>query len=233
MVPHWYEMGANTASYASEKWGMEFSCFPKYGDRPYTDTVVWLRSTPFRLYEEPQTCTGWTRSGGQRPVYYAGFIEFGGAQFFNCLTEIRDDAGYEWAPDNNVQASAGRGIRQLKRALDAMAPAVLFTHETDYIYRITPENWEQELKMITTAMEPYNPSYPTMDEGLRIVRSFATSGIAAATCNTAGKVVTLGMEGHTDIPTTCYLFTEEGSTIIQKLIDVPAFENELSLTIKY
>jgi hypothetical protein len=233
LVPHWYEMGANTAGYASEKWGMEFSCFPKYGDRPYTDTVMWLRSGPFRLYEVSQTCTGWTRHGGQRPVYYADFIEFGGASFFNCLTEIRDDAGYEWAPDNDVEATAGRGIRQLKRAIDGMALAVLFTHETDFIYRIDPENWDKELMLITRAMEPYDPDYLTIDEGIRIVRSVATSDITSVRVKPAGKVARISLKGYTDTTTTCYLFTEDEENIKSQLITVPPFRGEKVLRIKY
>lgn len=233
LVPHWYEMGANTARYASEKWGMEFSCFPKYGDRPYTDTVMWLRSGPFRLYEEPHTCTGWTRQGGQRPVYYAGFIEFGGASFFNCLTEIRDDAGYEWAPDNDVEAAAGRGIRQLKRAIDGMALAVLFTHETDYIYRIDPQNWDKELMLITRAMEPYDPDYLTIDEGIRIVRSVVTSGITNVRVNQARRVARISFKGYTDTTTTCYLFMDNGEDVRSQLINVPPFSGEKVIRINY
>jgi len=233
LVPHWYEMGANTVKYASEKWGMEYSCFTKYGDSPYTDSVMWLRSGPFRLFEEPQTCTGWTRPGGQRPVYYADFMEFGGASFFNCVTEIRDDAGYEWAPDNDVEATAGRGIRQLKRAINGMALAVLFTHETDYIYRITPENWEQELKLINQAMEPYYPEYLTMDDALKIVRASSTSDIVSANADPAKKVATIYLGGHTDVSTTCYLFTGSNGNITAQLVTVPAFDKKKILEIKY
>jgi hypothetical protein len=233
LVPHWYEMGANTARYTSEKWGMKYSCFPKYGDSPYADTVMWLRSGPFRLFEEPQTCTGWTRQDSQRPVYYAGFIEFGGATFFNCLTEIRDDAGYEWAPDNNIDETVGRGTRQLKRALDAMALPVLFTHETDYIYRIRPENWDRELMLITRAVAPYNPEYLTMDQALRITRAVATSDIVSVNADTKGKVLRIGLEGKADTTTVCYLFTEEEGVITSQLITIPAFKGRKMLEVGY
>ena len=57
-----------------------------------------------------------------------GHPEFDG-QFFNCVTEIRDDAGYEWYPSNDVACTIDRGTRQTKRALDSMALATLFTHD--------------------------------------------------------------------------------------------------------
>ena len=82
----------------------------------------WIMNGPYRLYE-----TG--GSSGGRPVYYAGFMTIPGheeefeGQFFNCVTEIRDDAGYEWYPSNDVAGSIGRGTRQTKRAMDSMALA--------------------------------------------------------------------------------------------------------------
>jgi hypothetical protein len=146
LVPHWYEMGENVIPWIADRWGIEFVGIVMAPGMNYSGYIPWLKAGPFRLFEEPGASAFIKELRAQHPVYYADFIRYGERQLFNCVTEIRDDAGYEWAPDNDVQASTGRGIRQLKRALNSMAPAVLFTHETDFIYKIKPENWDLELK---------------------------------------------------------------------------------------
>jgi hypothetical protein len=103
-------------------------------------------------------------------VYYADFLDVGNETFFNCLTEIRDDADYEWAPDNDVAATVGRGVRQLERAMNSLALAVLFTHETDYIYRIKPGNWNSELKQISDQIAEYKTRYMLLDDAMRLVK---------------------------------------------------------------
>jgi hypothetical protein len=82
---------------------------------------------------------------GKRPLYYAGFVNLGGQQFFACQTEIHDDARYKWTPDNDLAATAGRGVRQLRRALDSLALAALFTRETDHIHKICPDAGSNEI----------------------------------------------------------------------------------------
>jgi len=59
--------------------------------------------------------------------------------------------------------------------------AVLFTHETDYIYSIKPENWESEIRLVTEGIKNYNPVYLTTDEALKIVRTTKTSSISGVT----------------------------------------------------
>ena len=73
-----------------------------------------------------------------------GHPEFDG-KLFNCVTEIRDDAAYEWYPDlTGVTGTIGRGTRQTCRALDGMELATLFTHGHYVIHRrgpSAPANW--------------------------------------------------------------------------------------------
>jgi len=191
---------------------------------PYHAATPWLVGKPFRCREKPQS--SWIT----RPVYYADFLKVADRQFFNCLTEIRDDAGYEWAPDNDVQATVGRGVRQLKRALYSMALPVLFTHETDYIYRIQPENWRAELQAISEEMRPFHPKFLTLDEACEQVRAVYTSYIASAQLVTKKKLL-LQMEGAADVPTTCTIFTENENGIHQHLIPIPVFSDKKRLKI--
>jgi hypothetical protein len=155
IVGHWYEMGANTVEHVRQKWGCDQMCKVMDADLSLLDVVDWLPGAPFRLYEPPGKAHLDPTRRSQNPVYYADFVNMAGQEFFNCLTEIRDDAGYEWSPDNDVRASIGRGVRQLRRALDSFAMPSLFTHETDFIASITPENWESILAGIQREIAPY------------------------------------------------------------------------------
>lgn len=232
-IAHWYEMGSNVIRHVSEKWGMEFIAQNKAIDRPWHDTVPWVIQGPFRLHEQPGTSTNnpARELRGINPVYYADFTDINGHRFFNCYTEIRDDAGYEWAPDNDVEATAGRGIRQLTRALNSMALAVLFTHETDYIYLIRPENWEKELQLIVEGIQSYDPIYLTSDEALKIVRATRTSRIHDIGHSTDKRTITISFTGKTDVPTFCWLFNEKQSEITRELIEIPAFKQDTVVTI--
>jgi hypothetical protein len=234
LVPHWYEIGTNAVAHARLKWGMEYTCLAKPGEKPYSNETQWLPSGPFRLYETPGSSTGWTREGGQRPVYYADFVEINGNQFFNCLTEIRDDAGYEWAPDNDVEATVGRGIRQLSRAIKSRALAVLFTHETDYIYSITPENWDKSLALISEGISGFNPVYKTMDEALAITRAYHTADLEEIFIDESQKTINITLNGYADVPTLIQCFEQNGDSISSRYIQIPAFnENQkISVNIK-
>jgi hypothetical protein len=232
LIPHWYEMGTNCAAFVNENWGVGISCFPKLPDKPYADSVPWLIAGPFRLYENTGSCTGWTRPGGQRPVYYADFLEIGSISFFNSLTEIRDDAGYEWAPDNNVEAAAGRGIRQLERAINSLVPAVLFTHETDYIYRIKPENWDLELKMISEAIAEYQPRYMLLDDALKLVRTYHTTRPASALFNSKNGTVKIHFRGYSDVASSVTCFSGKGDNIITGYLTIKPFKKDKAVRIK-
>ena len=232
LIPHWYEMGTNCAGFVKEKWDSEFSCFVKPADKPYTDSVQWIVSGPFRLYEEPGSSTGWTRPGGQRPVYYADFMDIGDFTFFNSITEIRDDAGYEWAPDNNVEATVGRGVRQLERAMNSLALAILFTHETDYIYRIEPGNWDLELKGISEGIAEYQPRYMLLDDALRLVRTYHTSRPESASFNTGNGYIKIHFTGYSDTSSSITLFTEDENRIITEYVNIKPFKKNKAVKFK-
>jgi hypothetical protein len=222
-LAHFYEMGSNIIPYISDKWGMEYIGINKAINTPYADTIPWIKGGPFRLYEKPGTVTNNTALRGKKAVYYSDFVDINGYKFYNSLTEIRDDAGYEWAPDNQIEVSAGRGTRQLRRALSSMALAVLFTHETDFIYRIKPESWEEQLKLISLGISDFNPVMLTMDEALKIVRANKTSHLTESVIEKGKENINITIDGYTDTKTFVYLFTGENEKIRQRLIEIPEF----------
>jgi hypothetical protein len=226
-VAHWYEQGANTVAHMVDRWGVEFTGKIQDVDAPLRDETPWLRLGPFRRHEQPGTSLFEPTLRGDRPVYYADFVNFGGRRLFNCVTEIRDDAGYEWVPDADVPASVGRGVRQLRRALDSMALAVLFTHETDFIHRIPPAAWDEQLGQIVAGISSYRPRFVTLDDGARIVRATKTSRLAAFDSGTTQIVLT----GVTDVATAVYVFDESDDALDGRLVEVPAFEEQLAMMV--
>ena len=120
VLPHYYEFGSNVFQ-GLRDWGVSLVGTMEDPGLPYG--APWIKNGPYREYE-----------AGGGGIYYADFMtipghpEFDG-QFFNCVTEIRDDAGYEWSPvASDLPTTIGRGTRQTKRALDSLALATLFTH---------------------------------------------------------------------------------------------------------
>jgi hypothetical protein len=211
---------------------MQFIAQLKEADMPWNDTVPWVKQGPFRLYEKPgpSTANPSPEFRGTNPLYYADFTRINGCNFFNCFTEIRDVAGYEWAPDNDVEPTVDRGLKELKRALNSMAMAVLFTHETDYIYRIKPENWESEIRLVTEGIKNYNPVYLTTDDAVKIVRTTKTCVISGVTYDTGQNKLIVTLKGISDIPSTLWVFTEKNGNIIQKLFTTPAFVGTTDIT---
>ncbi len=228
-LAHWYEMGSNVMAHVRDRWGAEFIGKVNDINLPLANQVPWLKSGPFRRYEKPGTCFFDPSRRGDRPVYYADFVNLGGCQFFNCVTEIRDVAGYEWKPDNDVVGTVERGVRQLRRALEGMALAVLFTHETDYIHKICPEAWADEIAQVAMGIAGYNSIYVTLDEGVRYVRAIRTSHLRSCCYEMATGEVIATLVGHTDVLTHFYLFTEAGEEIAAMLVEVPVFDGETTV----
>lgn len=225
VLPHYYEFGTNAFS-GLRDWGVEF-----------VGTVVdpgtfygssWIVGAPYRLYEPRQS----SRYGG--PLNYADFVtvpghpEFEG-QFFNCVTEIRDDAGYEWYPDNDVSGSIGRGTRQIKRALDSMVLATLFTHEF-YISQINSDNWRAILQGIVNNLAPYKPIFVTMEDACQYLRAMYTTDISASTYDSVSRQIKTTVVGGSDIKTQFHLFTGEDDSIMTALVDVPSFSGSTTVT---
>jgi hypothetical protein len=217
VLPHFYEFGTNVFQGLLD-WGVEF--VGTLMDPGSNYSAPWVMNGPYRLYE-----TG--SSSEVRPLYYADFLSIPGhpefdGKFFNCVAEIRDDAGYEWYPDNDVQDSIGRGTRQTERSLDSMALSTLFTHGY-YVDSITSENWRAILQGITANLAPYNPIYVTLDYACQYLRAMHTSDIVSSSYDPNTRQMTITLEGETDMPTMFYLFTEQGDDIHQVMVDVPAF----------
>ena len=179
VLPHYYEFGTNVFS-GLQAWGVEFvgtvlEPGPTYG-------APWLQAGPYRDF-----ATG--ASDSTNPLAYADFLtvpghpEFDG-QFFDCLTEIRDENGYEWYPSDDVAASVYNGTQQLKRAFDSRVLGTLFTHEYP-LDDITAAHWRATLEQINANIAGYAPLYLTMDDACQYVRALATSKISAATYDAA------------------------------------------------
>lgn len=228
-LPHWYEMGINTAAHIAERWGCDMLGKPMEADLPFVPGISWWNLKPFRSFEPPGDCAPSSPDyRARRALYYADFVTLDGFQFFNSLTEIHDDAGYEWAPDNDVEATIKRGVRQLRRALDSMAMSSLFTHETDYIYKIRPDNWAAIMEGVTEGIKAYQPWMVTLDEGQQILRATRTSRLARVSREPSGTIIAI-FEGQADCATGFYCFTDD--TLNADLIEAPAFDGRVSVRV--
>lgn len=217
VVPHYYQIEP-VAFEGLANMGVEFLGTLMTPGESYGAPALRLR--PYRLYAAPD-------SASSGPFYYAdyltipGYPEYNG-RFFNVLTEIRDTTGYEWYPDNDVAGSIMRGTGQLKRALDSMVIATLFTHEY-YIHAITPANWNAILAGIAANIAPYQPVYVTMDYAAQYARAMVTSDIANSLYDPVRRTLDITFTGSTDLPTQFYLFTEQEGAIQRYAIAVPVF----------
>jgi hypothetical protein len=130
LLPQYYRFGTNNFSGTADiaSWGVEFLGTIQDPGAGYG--APWLLLGPFDTYG--------VRTGN---IFYADFMNIRRnvpghpeteAYYFDCMTEIRDDNGYEWYPTvgspEAVASTITHGTAQLKRALDAMALPTLFTH---------------------------------------------------------------------------------------------------------
>ena len=231
-VPHWGELGTNVIAHVASTWNSEFTIvggnIGKYWSDP---SVVSTYHGPFGNYDEPVIGRPKENAQTGRASYDADFVELAGEEFFLFSSTISDIAGYELMPDNNVVASADRGIETLSRGLEGKSLAVLFTHETDYIFKIRPENWDQIFSRISQGISKYNPAYLTTDEALYLVRAFQTSEIRDSRYNLVTGELLITMSGKADVPTSCFVYTEDNGGIVERLVEVPVFETEMAVEI--
>ncbi len=231
-VPHWGELGSNVISHVANKWKCEFTIIGGNLGKYWSDpSSVSTYHGPFGLYDEPVIGRPKEDAQTARASYVADFVELAGEEFFIFGSTISDITGYDLNPDNNVEATAERGIETLSRGLEGKALAVLFTHETDYIFRIEPENWDQIFSRISQGISKYNPEYLDTDKALFLVRAFQTSDIRDSHYDAATGKLSINMSGNTDVPTSCFVYTEEDGKITERLVKVPAFENETAVEI--
>lgn len=210
MLPHQYEIDP-AALPEIHNMGIEFiGTHMAFGTRYGS---FWLDLGPYRI---PDAYT-W-RSSDIFPTYYADDIDGGGYTFTICLTEIRDDSGYEWLlRDKTTEDIVAQGVRQLTRSLNSMALSTLFTHQ-DQI-QVSPSLWRLILSSITGRVASYNPVYKSMDYAVKYIR--AKNNIVLTNVSDEGTLVNITFTGVNDMDTQCYLFTESGNVISQKLIALP------------
>ena len=167
-----------------------------------------------------------------RSSYSADFIELAGEQFFAFSSTISDITGYELEPDNDIEATADRGIRTLRRGLESKAVAVLFTHETDYIFRVKPENWDAIFQRISRGIAPYNPVYLTTDDALKIIRAHHTSAITQSRFDKATGKLEITLSGHAEVPTNVWVYTESNGAVQEMRVNIPAFEETVKVEVR-
>ena len=202
-VPHYYEV-SSSALPEIRSMGGEFIGIHMLPDNFYYYPTPWINCAPFRINRDGM-------SDSRSPVYYSGYLELNGIEFFNCVTEIRDDGGYEWYPDNNVTTTVARGIRHLRRSLNSMVLASLFTHEQFFV-PISTANWREILDQITSAISGYNPEYKSMDYAVTYVR--AKQNIRITNVTTSLSDIEISYTGDNDLDTKCYLFTNRMAILI-------------------
>lgn len=218
-VPHYYEV-SSAALPVIRSMGGEFIGIHMLPDNFYNNPTPWINCAPFRINRYGMSDNG-------TPVYYSGYLELNGIEFFNCLTEIRDDGGYEWYPDNNVTTTVARGIRHLRRSLNSMVLASLFTHEHFFV-PISSANWRDILGKITSAISGYNPEYKSMDYAVTYVRAKQNIRITNVTISLSD--IEISYTGDNDLDTKCYLFTEQNGQITYRFVVLPRVNGSNRIT---
>jgi hypothetical protein len=237
---HYSEIGPNAFA-GLKAWGMEYvpiEIVP--GTVEYaTPGAPWLVGGPFRLYETTQPGqVNW-------PTYYADWLTVPGhpelnGQFFNIYSEVRDASGscHEWCPDNDVAGTISRGTEILKRSLDSMVLATVFSHEW-YIHptsccggtTISTSNWRAILQGITNNLAAYKPIFVTLDYASQYVRATRTSRLLSSGYDPVSGQVTATLSGTTDLDTSVYVFVGAGSSITSSFGPVPVFSGTVSYTV--
>ncbi len=230
---HYSEIGPNAFA-GLQAWGMEYVPIEVVpGTVEYaTPGAPWLVGGPFRLYETPQPGqVNW-------PTYYADWLtvpghpEFNGV-FFNVYSEVRDAGSCgEWCPDNTVSGNISRGTTIIKRELDSMAMATLFSHEW-YIHptqccgstTITTNNWIASLVGITNNLASYNPIFVTLDYASQYTRATKTSRLSGCTYDAVTGQLTATFTGKTDLDIGLYVFSGDDEAISSVFTTIPQFSS--------
>lgn len=236
VIAHFAEIGANAFKWFQE-WGVEYVA--ALNDPGTGGDSPWLAAGPYRKYGP--------RLAGTVPLalYYADFFAIPGHpefnnQFFSCVTEIRDDFSCgEWCPYNNVFESATRGTRQLKRSMDSMVLATLYTHEVSIQpitcapggQLITTNNWRAILAGITNNIAAYKPIYVTLDYACQYIRATRTGRILSSSYDPDTGRLDAQLAGFTDIPTVTYIYLGQDNSISNVVAELPVFGGPLNVTL--
>lgn len=211
LVAHYYEIDP-AALPGIQEMGIEFIGTHMQFGSPYG--AVWLQTGPYRINRD---YIG--RSSDNMPVYYGGEVTYGGYTFFNCLTEIRDDDGYEWVPmEDDMTHTIAQGVRQLTRSIGSMVLPVLFSHQFN-LEAVSPAGWRTMLSGIVTGISRFNPEFRSMDYAAQYIR--ARNNIEITNVSDDGNLINITYTGVNDMDTRCYVFTESGSQISYKLVLLP------------
>src|SRR5262249_10220917 len=153
---------------------------------------------------------------------------------------IRDVAGCaEWCPNNtDVAGSIDRGFQILKRGLDSMVLATVFTHDW-YIQNtpsvgnnnpITTNNWRAIMQGISNNLAPYNPIYVTLDYGNHYVRATKTSKLLSTEFDLLSGQVTTTLSGSADLDTQVQIFLGSDNAVSNVVGIIPVFSNSTPTT---
>ncbi len=238
IVPHTTEIGRNAFPWF-QLWGAEYFTFV---NEPGTSRFsTWLAAGPFRKHVPPRLVTDLL------PLCYADFLVLPGypqftGQFFNATTIIKDDSvDGEWGPNNDVTATAARGVRQLKRSFDSLAQGVLWTHEA-FIQTngvgpvatpsITTNNWRAILQSITNQLAAYQPQYVTLDYACQYVRATRTAKLVAATFDPGSGQLSMTWTGRADLNLAVQVYVGAGNAITNLTATLPPFTNTLVIPVQ-
>jgi hypothetical protein len=228
---HYSEIGPNAFA-GLQSWGIEFVPLEVVpGTVEYASPgAPWIAAGPYRLYETPKEGqVNW-------PTYYADFLtvpghpEFDGV-FFNVYSEIRDAGSCgEWCPDNDVAGSISRGTTLLKRSLDSMIMATIFSHEW-YVHpttccsttTISTNNWRAILSGITNNLAAYHPIFVTLDYASQYTRATRTSRLAGCVLDATTGRLTATFTGKTDLNIGMYVYTGDDQAISSQFVTIPQF----------
>ncbi len=237
---HYSEIGVNAFA-GLKNWGMEYVPIEVVpGTVEYAQPYApWVTNGPYRLYETPQQGqVNW-------PTYYADWLvvpghpEFSNT-FFNAYCEVRDiSACAEWCPDNDVAGTISRGTTMLKRNLDSMAMATLFTHEW-YIHptpccsegsAITTNNFLAELQGITNNLAAYKPIFVTLDYASQYMRATRTARLVSADYDPGSGQVAATFAGKADLNLTIFTYTGDDTNIVENTMVVSTFTNGMTTVV--
>jgi len=239
---HYSEIGTNAFA-GLLQWGVEFvpiEVVPGTIEYATINPAPWLIAGPYRYYETPG------QGQSTLPLYYADFLTVPGhpemnGKFFNCYSEVRDaGACGEWCPNSgDVAAVIARGTDMLKRSLDSLVLAHLFTHEW-YIHQttccgsaagtISSNNWRMILSGITNNLAAYKLIFVTLDYGNQYVRATRTSRITSSQFDAQSGEVSVSLSGYADLDTSVKIFVGTDNSISNYVGTVAAFTNPVTVT---
>jgi hypothetical protein len=221
VIPHFYEFGTNNFE-GLKHWGAEFVFTVLEPGHGYGTPM--LRAGPYLIHEPPRA------SSAPDPVFVADWFAVPGhpefdRQFFNFVEEVRDVTGYEWAPSGvHVEEAIRRGVVECQREFDSLLPAVLFTHESDHLQHLQPDEWDRILQGVMTGLEPYKPVPVTLDFLAQYLRALKTSVLLSTSYDRRSRRGTLELTGHSDVTTKFYVFGPPEENPAMQEWEAPPFQ---------